>query len=329
MTAGPTALPDGAPPLHAPFLASGRYEVAAGLARLGDGPVFAFDRDLPRFVAEKAAARARLHLAYLQAALPPALRRAVLERMLPKLALDSGGAVSWEGGVLSNAWLGWAARVDPEGGALGDVRRFDAPLADLVAEVEPLDALDFLALNAPEDFAVVARRADSGEDWLAAVHVVVPQGWDPRDKVGRAFGPVHAPVGGSAPLIATAPRLVPAMVEKGPFERFAWGLHRSDSLGQHPARAPQGAGHGDDASFDPERVWLRVERQTLTPFPEEGGAFFTIRPYVYALADVAADPARRTALASALRSMGPEHLAYKGIVGWRDAAAGWLEGGGA
>lgn len=311
-------LPDAPPPLHAPFLASGRYEVSAGLARLGDGPVFAFDRELPRFVAQKAAARPRLHLAYLQAALPPALRRAVLERLLPKLALDSGGAIAWDGGVLSNAWLGWSARVDVASGALDGLRRFDAPLAGVVAEVEPLDALDFLALNAPEDLAIVARRA--GEDWLAAVHVVVPQGWDPRDKVGRAFGPVHAPVGGSGPLLATAPRLVPAMVEKGPFERFAWGLHRSDSLGRHPALP-----HEEPAGFYPAATWLRVERQTLTPFPAEGGAFFTIRPYVYALADVAADPARRAALASALRSMTPEHLSYKGLTGWRDAAVDWLE----
>ncbi|ABF45352.1 hypothetical protein Dgeo_1053 [Deinococcus geothermalis DSM 11300] len=48
--------------------------------------------------------------------------------------------------------------------------RFAAPLADLVAAVTPVNALDFLGLNAPEDLALIARDPRTGQDWLAAAH---------------------------------------------------------------------------------------------------------------------------------------------------------------
>lgn len=68
-----------------------------------------------------------------------------------------------------------------------------------------MSALDFLGLNASEDLALIARDPRSGRDWLAATHVLNPQHWDPRDKLGRDFAQVHAPIPGGGPMNASAP----------------------------------------------------------------------------------------------------------------------------
>lgn len=329
--AQPLRVPAAPPTVYFPF-ENGRYEVKAGLYQLGkhavhgvvEEHVFALDREYGAYLEAKVAARTQgLHRYYQQAALPPSLREAVLRTMLAKLAVDSGGFVTWQGEALTNALLGWSARVDLARGTLEELKRFPAPLASLVTDVQPLDALDFLALNAQEDYAIVARDPMGGEDWQACLHVCLPQHWDPRDKIGRPFGPVHAPVGGAAPLIATANKLMAAVIEKGPFLRFAWGIATSARLNHHPESPPDADRGGGD--FDPDKTFLRVERQTLWGFPAEQGAFFTIRPYVYPLRDAVRSEVRRAQLALALRSMTREHLAYKGMERLRDPLVAWLE----
>ncbi|MFC4455725.1 heme-dependent oxidative N-demethylase subunit alpha family protein [Deinococcus sonorensis] len=321
---------DQAPTVYHPYL-SGRYTVSAGLYRLGVQPVegrvehhtFAFDRSYPAFVASKVQARRRaLHEYVAEAALQPRLRRAVLAWLVQAAVHDAGGGLTWDGHTFSNRWLGWAAGLDLEGGSCGPVRHFPAPLAHLVQGVEPLNALDFLAMNVPEDLAIVARTAQ-GHDYLAAVHVLSPQHWNPLDKVGRNFVTVHAPVAGSGPMNATAPRLLDAVIGRGPFVRFAWGLAMSAWLDHHPNAEPDGDRDGTP-DFDPARAYLRVERQTLHGFPVAQGALFTIRPYVYPLAEVL-NPERAAALASALRSMTPEQQLYKGMAHTMPAVLAWLD----
>ena len=324
---------EGEPALYLPF-ESGRYTVGAGLFRLGAQPVhgrveahtFAFDREYGRFLKSKVAARTRgLHEGYLQAGLSPALRTAALTFALGRLGPDSGGAITWDGRQLSNSWLGWRLELDVARGTLEGLSRFDAPLAHLTMGVTPLDALDALALNVQEDFSLVARDPATGRDFLACLHVLNPQHWDPRDKIGRDFVTVHAPVAGNGPMNASAPKLLDAVIHKGPYLRFAWGVSMSDRLDHHPA-APASEDRAEATRFAPEHAHLRVERQTLTGFAAEGGALFTIRPYVYPLAEAVQSPDHRAQLAAALRSMTPEQAAYKGLSALMDDLLTWLDG---
>lgn len=325
------------PILYRPFL-NGVYSVSAGLFRLGAQRVpwvggepverhtFALDREYGRFVASKVAAHRRaLHEYAGEAGLTPELRRAALTFIARTLAAESGGGMTWDGRTFRNALLGWAADLDPWWGSVEGLERFPAPLAHLASGVTPVNALDFLGLNAPEDLALVARDAQNGRDWLAAVHVLSPQHWDPRDKLGRDFVAVHLPVAGSGPMNATAPRLVDAVMTRGPFVRFAWGVAMSDRLDHHPA-APPDEDRATSTHFDPKGAFLRVERQTLTGFPEAQGALFTIRPYTYPLREAVADPDHARALAAALRTMTPEQVTYKGLTTLLSDLLAWLDG---
>lgn len=320
---------------YRPFL-EGVYRVSAGLFRLGTQPIpwredgraeehtFALDREYARFIASKVAVHRRALHAYAgEAGLTPELREAALTFVARTLAAESGGAMTWDGQRFTNRALGWSADLGLRWGSVEALTRFDAPLAPLVAGVTPLQALDFLALNTPEDLAVLARDPRGGRDWLAAAHVLSPGHWDPRDKLGRDFVAVHAPVAGSGPMNATAPRLLEAVVSRGPFVRFAWGVAVSDRLDQHPA-APPDEDRVGETRFDPERAFLRVERQTLTGFPAAHGALFTIRPYLYPLREAVATPGQAGALAAALRSMTPPQVAYKGLAHLLPGLLEWL-----
>ncbi|WP_295817027.1 heme-dependent oxidative N-demethylase subunit alpha family protein [uncultured Deinococcus sp.] len=323
------------PVMYRPF-ASGRYEVAAGLYRLGVQPIpwredgaaeshtFALDNTFPLFVASKVAAHRRaLHQYTGEANLRPALRAAALSFIARTLSADSGGAITWDGEHLHHALLGWTARLDVTRGTVEGLTRAPAPHAALVEDTRPVNALDVLGLCAQEDLAIISR-GESG-DWLAATHVLSPQHWDPRDKLGRDFVAVHAPVAGSGPMNATAPRLVDAVISRGPFVRFAWGISITDRLDHHPAAPPDADRHAA-TTFDPARAFVRVERQTLTGFADADGALFTIRPYTYPLTAAVREPAQACALAAAIRTMTPEQVAYKGLSGLRHDLLTWLDG---
>ncbi|MFC6660147.1 heme-dependent oxidative N-demethylase subunit alpha family protein [Deinococcus multiflagellatus] len=287
---------------------------------------FAFDDTYAPFIASKAAAHRRAAWEYMgEAALGPDLREAALTHIARTLAADSGGRVTWDGRTLRNRALGWQATLNLRWNAVEDLQRFDAPDAALVHDLTPLHALDFLGLNAPEDLALIARDPASGRDWLAATHVLSPQHWDPRDKLGRDFVAVHTPVAGSGPMNATAPKLVDAVIARGPFVRFAWGISMTGRLDHHPA-APADADRAPDTTFDPDAAFLRVERQTLAGFPAAHGALFTIRPFTYPLQEAVETPAQARALATALRSMTPEQVVYKGLTQVLPGLLTWLDG---
>ncbi|GGJ62967.1 hypothetical protein GCM10008939_03560 [Deinococcus aquiradiocola] len=301
--------------------------------RLGVQPVdgrtethtFAFDRQYAAFLTEKVAARAQLQRSYVLAGLRPELRAGVLRRVAEQAARDSGGVLSWDGRVLSNAALGWAGVLDVDRGTLEDLRRFRGPLSAVVGDVEPLDALDFLAMNVQEDLSVLAVDPVTGADHLAALHVLLPEKWAPLDKIGRPFTQVHAPVAGAGPLLASAPRLVQALVTRGPFVRFVWGVTPSGRLDHHPDLPPECSGPdgNEGVPADLGGVFLRVERQTLHPVPEGSGALFTIRTYLTPLRD-ALTAERAAALAAALGGMTPEQRQYKGLTRLGPALEGWL-----
>jgi len=210
------------------------------------------------------------------------------------------------------------ARAGGKGRALGKIEAGHSPSPPYT------NALDALACQVCEDLAVVCRRPDGG-DWLAAVHLCSPNHWAAEDKVGRPFAQVHAPVAGMGPLNQRSNDLVRAMIERGPYVRFAWGLGTDSRLNHHPEPPPGIAPEKwQGRHFDPQhpRLFLRLERQVLWGFPQEEAALFTIRTY---FRDCAHLPTQeRAQLRLALLSMTPETLIYKGLAAHRDAILEWL-----
>src|SRR5688500_7171622 len=103
-----------------------------------------------------------------------------------------------------------------------------------------------------------------------------------------------------------------------PLVRWAWGVTFDDRLDHHP-RHPR-------TPFDPARpkAFLRVERQTIVGFPRRGAALFTIRTYLYDVAQIRRDESLRQPLASALRTMPGDSLRYKGLHEHVDLLLKWI-----
>jgi hypothetical protein len=75
----------------------------------------------------------------------------------------------------------------------------------------------------------------------------------------------------------------------------------------------------------PAPLFLRVERQVLWGFPEHDAFVFTIRTYFWDCAELKKDPSRTQALISAIHSMTPESLVYKGLHESKPAVVEWLQ----
>lgn len=324
-----------APPDYFP-LAHGRYDVAAGLKPLGAKPVFELDDAYLAYMGAKAASwlddPAKYHC---EADFEAGLHGAIAEFAMRTLASIHPTFFTFDPGkrtVFHNHLLGLRAELDMDTCRVASVTRTSALSSGgesiyAGCDFTGLSAFTFLALQTQEDWAVSALDAAGGEA-LRALSISFPNHWRPADKIGQPFAAVHVPVAGIGPLVKAAPALIEMMIHKGPWERFAWGVATDTVLNHHPDNPDDGARTLSEET--PESAgrgtWLRIERQTLVGFSAHSGALFTIRTYFTPVSEVAQDPERRQALASALRGMSDASLAYKGLVKLRPPLLSYLEG---
>ena len=339
-----------APDLYLPAPAAyfpirnGRYDTAPALHRLGtpsgngavDGHLFQIDSTFQRFRENKLSCRSeRLgkYVCYADFAEP--VREAVGRLIVTRLAVEHPGlfrAVTpgdREDVELYCVPTGERLILDPSLRLTG-VRPADS--ASPEADPPYIDAFDALACQVPEDIAIVVRDAIGGPDRLVALHLCAPSRWAAEEKIGRDWSAIHEPVPGMERLRTPdiASTLVGMMIDRKPMVRFTWGIEFDDRLNRHP-EPPQGVSPGEWQTRTPrcdrpdgtdaaeERLYLRVERQTIWGLPEVSATVFAIRVYHTPLSALRSIPSHVEALASALRSMSPDSLHYKSLNGCLDA----------
>ena len=312
-------------------LARGRYEVTPGLHKLGhdfgngvqDARLLQIDAQWAAYRAAKLRARAeRLDKYVCDANLNPAARQAAAFQFVQRLLKEYPDHFRLEdlpgnAGVLHCALSGERLHLDEDFNLLGVEG----------GEVEPayVDTLDALACQIQEDFAIT--EFDGDVDRLCYLHLCFPNHWAAEEKIGKDFAAVHAPVPHFERIAAQRGSLLATLASKGPFVRFAWGVATDTRLNHHP-QAPQD--HPDPAAwsgwaFDPAapRLYLRVERQTLSPLPRAQAFLFTIRTYLEDVATFSTE--HRAALCAAILSMSEASLGYKGLAAQRAAILDWLD----
>src|SRR4051794_17897077 len=281
-----------------------------------DQRVFQFDASFPRYRAGKLNARGERLGKYFQVHdLNPAVEDAVNSFIVNRLVAEQSGGFTFDDDALCCALTG-------ERLSFGDgmqLRRAEAPSAVRPPYVSGFDAL---ASQVQEDLAIVS--GDSSRHWLSAVHLSFPNHWAAEDKIGKAFPAIHEPVAGMEAMNGRVDELVRVMfAATDGLVRFAWGITWEDELNHHPQPPP---GQVRKKAVDPQnpRAFLRVERQTVWGFKAVRAALFTIRTYLYDVADLRKGPERRRDLAAAVASMSTASLAYKGLACSRDALLQWL-----
>jgi len=213
------------PPFSAPFHVPDAYRVLPDMARL-EGKHFRIDRQFYAYLERK------LELLYMQ---PPGGWRSseddaglenALWTVLETLAQEWPEYVQVDSSSVTHHLLGLkltrAGKLERTDSSAASERVLEKLAGRSRLERPGTSALrlervaDFLGLAVQED--LVLLYGDKSE-WL---HVLFPSSWRPRDKLGLSFAEIHRPVVHSEKLVKAAPKVVKAMLERGPFKRQVW-----------------------------------------------------------------------------------------------------------
>ncbi len=185
----------------------------------------------------------------------------------------------------------------------------------------PLDPLETAGRLVQEDLCLI--DTDRPSPVLTAAVLCAPSRWRLREKIGRPLLDVHGPVPLYAQrLSAAVDRFMRALRPGRLAERFNWGLLDDAALFQ-PGPGP--AATGITAQNAPDRLFFRVERQTLIRLPASRAVLFAIRVYSYTLRRVLGTPGIAATLADTIRAMPDDMAAYKGILHVRPALLAALD----
>jgi hypothetical protein len=188
----------------------------------------------------------------------------------------------------------------------------------------PLDPLEVAGRLVQEDLCLI-DPTEAGPVLMAGV-VCFPSRWRLADKIGKLLPSVHEHVPIYAERLARPVDRFMAHVKPGKLAvRLNW------SILDDPALFQQGGKFCDDAdaAITPdnaaEKLFLRVERQSLSLLPASGAVMFGIRVHVYPLAAITARPEIAARLAGAVRQLPPEIALYKSLIPFREALLAHLD----
>lgn len=167
------------------------------------------------------------------------------------------------------------------------------------------DLFDALASQLQEDIAVMQFEKHGGQR-LCALHLCCPNHWGANQRLGESFAQLHKPVPGLNESMTGADKLLPSLLHRGPFVRFAWGLTNSRTLDLHPDKT--GTNRRLQAS---SKMYARVERQVLYGMPEVNCLLFIIRTSFLAVDGLSS--IERASLWQQIENSNNELLRYKGL----------------
>lgn len=146
-------------------------------------------------------------------------------------------------------------------------------------------SLKLLSHYFPEDIVLVTIDEDKKEDYISAMQVTAPSGWDPEVVINQSFFEIHKDIPGMKELSKRGYQITKNLIVKNKqYVRFIWSFSYDNEISHNPKTWTR-------KTFDPQEgnLWIRVERQTITPLPKIKSYIFTIRPYIYPILKIALD----------------------------------------
>lgn len=288
--------------VHLPFEA-GAYRMAMGLMAQKPDDLLEIDENYPVQLAERRHLLDTRH-SDVFAALPgsEAACAEVLDRLTELLPRRYPDWFQRRGAWLDNRLTGECWNLDDPG----------------------LHPLDLAGRLTQEDWCVL-HLTDTAPVFVAA-NLCFPTRWKLQEKIGKPLLDVHGPVPLYAEKLGTPVDRFLAQIKPGKLvQRLNWGLNDDPELFQ-PERRYRDL---PDASFTPDnvgqRLFVRVERQTLSLLPQSGGVLFGIRVHVYPLWRIAAQAEAAGRLAAAIRAIPYDLRRYKTFFGYEGVLLAYLD----
>jgi hypothetical protein len=163
--------------------------------------------------------------------------------------------------------------------------------------------------------------------WLAAGSVAFPSRWSLKRKYGLSMDIIHAPVPFyKEQLQVTVDKFFDQMPHREIYARRNWSLYDNPSLRQDGEEKNLKKLNKNITSDNAgERLWLRVERQTLRKLKETGAILFTIRIHLRQLKSIVNFEGVADRLSKALSALPPKMQAYKRTDMFADSAKAYLD----
>lgn len=191
-------------------------------------------------------------------------------------------------------------------------------------DITAWDPLELAGRLVQEDLCLVETSPDGPR--LTAAVLCFPSRWRLHEKLGHPLAEVHGKVPLYADRLARPVDRFMAHVRPGHIAcRRNWSVMDDPTLFQPTGKwrtAHDGTITEQNAG---NRLYLRVERQTLRRLPVTGAILFAIRVHVYPLAAAVTTPETAAALASAVRALPVEMAHYKSLPMFQAAMLAWLD----
>jgi hypothetical protein len=189
-----------------------------------------------------------------------------------------------------------------------------------------LHPLDLAGRLVQEDLCLMQLDAAHGVYRMVGASLCFPTRWRLADKLGKLLNLVHGPVPGyEEELASTMDRFFTRLKAEKPVWRVNWGLIDDPTLFQPTGHGRKGLNPDITVDNAGDKLWIRMERQTLRRLPRTQDILFTIRVHVRPLRELATRPERAAELASTIRSMPEPMRLYKSLPPFLDAVLSWLD----
>ena len=194
-----------------------------------------------------------------------------------------------------------------------------------------LHPLDLAARLVQEDLIIMLpsgmkQAQNSAGWWLAAGSVAFPSRWSLKKKFGLPMDIIHAPVPFyKEQLQITVNNFFNQMPYDEIYARRNWSLYENSFLRQDGTEQnSEGIKKTITSQNAGDRLWLRVERQTLRKLKGTGAILFTIRIHLRQLKYVVNFEGVASRLAQALLALPPKMQEYKRTDVFADSAQTYL-----
>ena len=143
--------------------------------------------------------------------------------------------------------------------------------------------------------------------WLAAGSVAFPSRWSLKEKFNQPMDIIHAPVPFYKEQIQTAVNnFFNQMPRDEIYSRRNWSLYDNSFLRHDGTEQPNKVSLKNIDSVNAgERLWLRVERQTIRKLKKTGAILFTIRIHLRQLKHIVSFDGIASRLSKALSALPP------------------------
>ncbi|MCG8492068.1 MAG: DUF3445 domain-containing protein [Sneathiellales bacterium] len=174
---------------------------------------------------------------------------------------------------------------------------------------------------------LVLMQEVEGEFKLTGACICFPSGWNLREKVGHSVSTIHLPVPDlNASIGNSIDRFFEGLNARKKVQRFNWGIFDDDALFQPEWKRRRQLGREKiTLQTVGEKMFFRVEKQTLQRLKRDRDTLFTVRIFNTPLEEVTKDQERAANLLHTLKTMPDPMRKYKAVAEYEDFLLTYLE----